>query len=119
MLSLKLRLSPIRMVMGQKHPLIVDAIIKNNSNISILSTIRVVLPPMFGFDSSGLVRDNRKRIGFIKAGMEKTIPFRIIPKPMIKEGEYTIRAEVIEHETDRYDKVKSIEHASTELRVIK
>lgn len=119
MVSIKLRLTPIRLILGQKQPLIVDAIIKNSGAESRVVSVKVKLPQMLGFDGSCLVKEERKRVGFLKAGTEKTIPFKVYSSPIIREGVYSIIGQVTEHENERYDKVQNVVEAVTELRVMK
>ena len=119
MLKVSLRLNPIRMILGQKQPVMLDLIIKNESPESKLVSARVKLPDMLGFDGSCLIKEERRRLGFIKSGTEKVITFKLSAKSIISEGEYPIYADAYEHPPDRYDKIDNKYDKKTELRVIK
>jgi len=109
--------SPMRVIAGQKETIILEIKIKNKSDKSKLSSLVVKVPFSLGFDKVGLFRETRRRIGYIKGGMEKVVPIRLFPKSNIKEGEYKINVKVMSH-LDRYDKLEDTYEHSTMLRVI-
>lgn len=109
--------NPMRVVTGQKEPVILEIKIKNRSDESKLASLVVKAPFSLGFDRVGLFRETRRRIGYIKGGMEKIVPIQIFPKPNIQEGEYKINIKVMSH-ADRYDKLEDMYEHSTTLRVI-
>jgi len=107
----------MRVVAGQKEPIIFEIKIKNKSDESKLASLVVKAPFSLGFDKVGLFRETRRRIGYIKGGVEKVIPIQLFPKLNIKEGEYKIDVKVMSH-ADRYDKLEDTYEHSTMLRVI-
>ncbi len=115
--DVKTYFSPIRMVAGQKDPVILEVAIKNSTQESQLVTVIVKMPFSLGFDRVGLMREKLKRIGYVKAGAEKTVPVQIYGKPMIREGEYPVDVRVIYH-PERYDKTENEVRQTTTLRVI-
>jgi len=109
---------PIRMVAGQKEPVVLNIYIKNDSEETKLVSVITKIPFSIGFNKVGLKREAVKRIGFIKPGVEKTIPIVLYGKHSIQPGEYKIEIRVIEHADERYDKTKNIYSTYTNLRVI-
>ncbi len=109
---------PIRMVAGQKEPVVLNVYVKNDSDESKLVSLIVKIPFSLGFNKIGLEREAVKRIGFIKPKTEKTIPIPLYGKHSIQPGEYKINIRVIEHDESRYDKTKNIYDTYTILRVI-
>ena len=113
------RINPIRMVLGQKTPVVLDVIIQNSENESKLASVSVKTPDLLGFDNVALIKEQRKRIGFVKAKAEKTVPFTIYGSPLIKEGSYPIQIKLRVHPIDRYDKTDEEQNATVNLRVIR
>ena len=110
-------LSPIRLIEKQETPVVITICLKNETDKSKLVSLIVKIPFSLGFNKIGLERETRRRIGFIKAGEEKTVPIMIYPKSTIIEGIYPIDARIKIHE-ERYDKVEKEYNLRTELRVI-
>jgi hypothetical protein len=107
----------IRAIAGQKEPVILEIVIRNDEPDSKLVSLLVKIPFSLGFDSTGLMRETRRRLGYLKAGDEKRVPLPIYCKPNIKEGSYPIEVRLQIH-PDKYDRVlKEFQH-KTELRVI-
>ena len=109
--------SPIRMIAGQKDPVMLHVFIKNLAENSKMASIYLKIPYSLGFDKVGLVRDTRKRIGVIQAGTEKDIIIPIYGKPTITEGEYPISLKIDMH-SERFDKKEQEYSSETKLRVI-
>jgi uncharacterized membrane protein len=107
----------IRAVAGQREPIILEIELRNDEQESKLVSLLIKVPFSLGFDSVGLMRETRRRIGYLKAGEEKKVPLPIYCKTNIKEGVYPIGIRAQIH-PDKYDKVlKEISHKA-ELRVI-
>lgn len=117
MFTISSSFNPIRVVAGQKDPVILNIKIKNQYPESKLASITVKAPFSLGFDRIGLFRETRRRVGHIKKEMEKIIPIQIFPKPNIQEGNYNVEIKVYAH-PDRYDKVEKEYNHNTTLRVI-
>jgi uncharacterized membrane protein len=64
------------------------------------------------------MRETRRRLGYVKAGDEKTVPIPIYCKKNIKEGLHPIEITAYIH-PDKYDKVLESTTHKTQLRVIK
>lgn len=111
------RLNPIRMIAGQREPVILDVVVRNRTEKMQLVSVLVKVPFSLGFDKVGLMRESRKRVGYVGAGNEKAVPFQIYCKPNIKEGNHPIYITVATH-SDRYDVTEREYDNSTELRVI-
>lgn len=118
MLKITTSFSPIRMIAGQKEPVILNVYVKNNSETSKMATVFVKIPYSLGFDKIGLERDLRRRIANIKSGAEKTVPILIYGKSTISEGEYPVSIKVYMH-SERYDKSENDYSLETKLRVVK
>ncbi|RLG22014.1 hypothetical protein DRN74_01215 [Candidatus Micrarchaeota archaeon] len=118
MLKLKLRLKPIRIIIKQRQPAILDICIKNAGELSALVSLKAKLSQQLSFDRGGLIREERRRIGYIKPGMEKHVPLNVFARPTAEEGFGEIMVAAFEHEDDRYDKVKETVSAKTELRLL-
>ena len=115
---IKTRFTPIRMIVGQKDPVTLDVILKNNGTEEVLSTIIVKLPNGLGFDLSGITREKRERIDYIKPAEEKSISFRIYPRHNTEEGQYPVTVNILTH-PDRYDKTTSEKQQEAILRVLR
>ena len=109
--------SPIRAISGEKAPIILEIRIRNDYPKSKLTSLLVKTPFSLGFDSVGLFRETRRRVGYIKSGTEKIVPIQLFPKVNIKEGNHNVDIKVYSHD-DRYDKVDKQFDLSTSLRVI-
>lgn len=109
--------SPIRVVRGDKSPVVLEIKIRNDYPNSKLASVMVKAPFSLGFDSVGLFRETRRRIGYLKSGMEKTIPIQLFPKTNIGEGNYNIDIKVYSHR-ERYDKNEKEFNLNASLRVI-
>ena len=107
----------IRAVEGQREPVILEIVVRNDEQESILASVLIKIPFALGFDRAGLMRDTRRRIGYIKAGEEKTIPIPLYCKTNTKEGVYPVEIRAQIH-PDKYDKVLKEILYKTELRVI-
>jgi len=107
----------IRAVAGQREPLILEIEVRNDGTEAKLISLLVKIPFDLGFDSIGLMRETRRRIGYIKAGEEKKVPLPIYCKPNIKEGAYPIQIKAIVH-PDKYDKTSEEIVHKAQLRVI-
>lgn len=117
MFNISSSFSPIRVVAGQKDPVILNIKIKNQYLGSKLASVLIKAPFSLGFDKVGLYRETRRRVGHIKEGSEKVIPIQVFPKTNIQEGTYNVDVKVYAH-PDRYDKVEKEYIHSTSLRVI-
>ena len=117
MLSIKTRFTPLRMLVGQKEPVIMEVLIKHDEEQSQLANISVKTPSVLCFDRDGLVREHRKRTGPIKPGVEKVIPIMIYCKHNVEEGVYDINVRASIH-PERYDKVVASDSTTAKLRVI-
>ena len=107
----------IRAVAGQKEPVILEIVLRNTEQESKLMSVTVKIPFDLGFDSVGLMRETRRRLGYVGAGEEKKIPIALYCKRNIKEGTYPIDVTAYIH-PDKYDKtIVSVPH-KTQLRVI-
>lgn len=109
--------NPIRAVVGQKIPVMLEIRIRNDYPDSKLASLLVKTPFSLGFDSVGLFRETRRRVGYIKPGIEKIVPIQLFPKVNIKEGSYNVDVKVYSH-GDRYDKTDKEFPVNTSLRVI-
>ena len=90
MLSLSTRFNVIRALVGQKEPVILEAVVRNDGGETVLASVLVKLPFDLGFDRTGLMREDRRRVGYIGAGATKVVPFRIYPKSTAAAGTYPI-----------------------------
>jgi uncharacterized membrane protein len=107
----------IRAVAGQREPVVLEIVLRNTEEESKLMSVMIKIPFDLGFDSTGLMRETRRRLGYVGAGEEKKIPIALYCKRNIKEGVYPIEVTAYIH-PDKYDKsVKSFPH-KTQLRVI-
>lgn len=107
----------VRMVSGQKEPVIMEIVVRNSEEESILVSLLVKIPYSLGFDRVGLMRETRRRLGYIKPGVEKRVPITLYGKPGIKEGLYPVEIRAYTH-PDKYDRtLKTVAH-QTSLRVI-
>ena len=119
-LSLSLQFNQIRAVEGQKEPVILHIAVRNPSEAqkSELATVMIKIPFSLGFDKAGLMRETKRRIGFVKPGEEKSIPIPIYCKPSTREGIYPIEVIAWTHD-ENYSKTVSEEKQKADLRVIK
>jgi uncharacterized membrane protein len=117
MLSVQTQFTPIRALEGQKEPVVLDVYINNKGEDTKLISVVVKAPFSLGFDKTGLMRESRKRVGYIKPNTEKVVPFQIYCKPMVKAGEYPVEVSVFTH-PDRWDQTDREYRANTSLRVI-
>jgi uncharacterized membrane protein len=109
--------SPIRMIVGQKDPVKLAVEVANKDDHAKVYSVSVKLPFSFGFDKVGLMRENRKRVGYVNANSRVDVSFPIYGRYGLKPGLYDIDVLVRHHESDRYDKtVDEIPH-TTQLRV--
>jgi len=115
---IKTRFTPIRMIVGQKDPVTLDVVLKNNSTEEVLSTVIVKLPSGLGFDLSGITREKRQRIDYVKPNEDKTVSFRIYPRHNVEEGQYPVTVSILTH-PGRYDKTDSTKQQEAILRVLK
>lgn len=113
------RFNTLRAVVGQKEPVILEVVFKNTEPNSVLASISVKVPFALGFDRAGLMRECRKRIGYVKSGDEKTIPLPLYVKSTSGEGSYPIQVTAQVHDNDKYDKVRAEYGYDTSLRIIK
>ena len=118
MIKVSSTLSPIRLIEGEKSPIVMTIYIKNNFEDSKIVSLIVKVPFSLGFNKMGLEREARRRIGFIKPGEEKAVPIMIYPKSTIKEGIYNIEAKIMLHEKN-YTKIEKEYLLETNLRVVK
>ena len=117
MLNVMMRLNPIRYVIGQKTPITLNVILRNNSDETELASVAVKTPTFLGFDKSSLTKEKRARVDYIKPQQEKIIPFPIYARHDIKEGVYSVSITVKTH-PERYDRVKEEKQLNTNIRVI-
>jgi len=108
----------IRAVAGQRDPVILEIVIRNTEEEAKLFSFIVRVPFSLGFDNVGLMRETRRRLGYVKAGNEKVVPIPIYCKKNIKEGLHPIEITAYTH-PDKYDKVLESATHKTQLRVIK
>lgn len=104
-------------MMGQKTPIILNVIIKNRSNETQLVSVITKTPLMLGFDKTGLTREKRVRIDYIKPSQEKIVPFPLYARYNIEPGAYPVDVKVMMH-PDRYDRVADTIAAQAQVRVI-
>jgi uncharacterized membrane protein len=109
--------SPIRIIVGNNDSVLMNVYIKNKDADSKVASLIVKIPFSLGFDRSGLSRETRRRIGYVKPDSEKTVPIMLYPKSTIQEGEHKIEVRVFEHK-DRYDRFDKEYVFNTALRVI-
>ena len=107
----------IRAVAGQKEPVFLEIVVRNTEQESKLMSVAVKIPFDLGFDSVGLMRETRRRLGYVGAGEEKKIPIALYCKRNIKEGTYPIEVIAYIH-PDKYDKTLASFNHKTQLRVI-
>lgn len=112
------RFNTLRALIGQKEPLIFEVVLKNSESNSVLASIIVKVPFALGFDRAGLMRESRRRLGYVKSGDTKTIPILLYLKSTTKEGSYPLEVRAQIHAGDQYDKVKEELTYHTSLRVI-
>ncbi len=116
-INISTRFNPIRMIAGQREPVILDVVVRNKTEKIQLVSVLVKVPFSLGFDKVGLMRESRKRVGYVSPGNEKVVPFQIYCKPNIKEGNHPIDIAVSTH-SERYDITEREYGNVTELRVI-
>jgi hypothetical protein len=107
----------IRAVAGQREPVVLEIVVRNTEQDSKLMSVAVKIPFDLGFDSVGLMRETRRRLGYVGAGEEKKIPIALYCKRNIKEGVYPIAVTAYIH-PDKYDKTMASFPHKTQLRVI-
>lgn len=117
MVKIRTGYTPLRMIAGQKEPVILEIGVRNDENETKLVSVLVYVPFSLGFDLVGLDREARHRLGNINPGEEKTVALRVFGKHNISEGSYNIRVTVQTH-PGRFDKVEKTYAANAPLRVI-
>jgi hypothetical protein len=117
MFKITTNFAPIRIIAGQKDPVILNIYIKNLAESSKMATVFIKTPTALGFDRMGLAREVRRRVPVIKENTEKTIPIVLYPRSTIKEGEYPVNIKVLMH-NDRFDKTEFEYTMETKLRVV-
>ncbi len=117
MILVKTRLTPIRMIIGQKEPVNLEVMLRNTGDGEVMTSVIVTTPPGLGLDRSCIAREKRQRLDYIKPGEEKTVNFKVFPKFNVKEGDYEILVNALTH-PDRYDKISSKRTHKTVLRVL-
>ncbi|MBI1973363.1 hypothetical protein HYS54_00975 [Candidatus Micrarchaeota archaeon] len=118
MIQVSSSFNALRMVAGQKDPILLEVTLKNAGKEPVFASASVRLPFMLGFDQIGLMREKQERVGLVGAGGEKTVSFRIYCKPLIRDGNYDITANVNLHPPDRFDKTLNTIIHHTNLRII-
>jgi hypothetical protein len=112
------RFNAVRALVGQREPLILEVMFRNDESESALASVFVKIPFSLGFDKAGLEREIRRRLGYVKPADEKVVPIPIYVRSTTKEGMYPILVKAQLH-FDSYDKVKKEITYDTTLRVVK
>ena len=118
MIELKTRFNALRLVSGQKEPMLLEVTVNNPETVQRLVSITVKAPFALGFDKIGLMREQRKRVGYVKENSKQTVEFPIYGKPGISEGTYELKITAMVH-PDRYDKEGQTVTTTANMRVIK
>ena len=118
MIQVSSRFNALRMVAGQKDPMLLEATVSNPGKDPAFVSVSVRLPFMLGFDQMGLMREKQERVGIVGSGSEKTVTFRIYCKPLINDGNYDVAVNANIHPMDRFDRTTDTVTHHTNLRVI-
>lgn len=98
--SLKLRLSPYRLVAKKNDKIDLIVNVKNRTKEPLMTSLVVKVPKNLGFDSIGLNKAREIRVGYIAPEEEKEIHVDICSSLKTEATEYTIAATAFSHYRD-------------------
>jgi len=109
--------TPLRMVAGQKRPVVLAIEVFNKTRDMRNYSVSVKLPFVFSFGPGILLKEKRIRIGKVEPGKSKDALFKVYGKYNIVVGNYPVGIVVKEH-GERFDQAIGEMKLPTSLRVV-
>jgi len=115
--DLRCSFHPIRLPARKKDNIVLEVLVRNNSDQELLTSIVVIAPKELGFDQLGLQQEHESRLGFLKPGEERRVRLEVWSTQKTPPGLYPVKVFAISHYRD-YAHVLNEVKKTIELRVV-